>query len=109
MSMNQRKPMETAAQAMRWGASTVAQKLLGDHPLSQSPEQHQTEQQRTEQEQDAERDEEYPQPETAEQVREEEQDGGGEPKMMRKLHLMEDRQKRIEDLLIQLNEKIGSK
>lgn len=104
MSITQKRPIEAASQAMRWGASTVANKLLGEQPLSASPDQ-----QRIERERDAEQEEEDPQPETAEQVQQEEQDGGGEPKMMRKLRLMEDRQKRIEDLLIQLNERIGSR
>lgn len=102
LSMNQRRPVEMAAQAMRWGPTSVAHKLLGEHPLSQSPEQNQLEQQ-------AERDEEDPQPETVTQVEDEEQSGGGEPRLMRKLHLMEERQKRIEDLLLQLNDKIDSK
>jgi hypothetical protein len=98
MSLNQRRPTQAAADAsaqaagMRWGAMTLAHKAL-----SQSPEQG---------EQAKDEDEEIPEPETAAEVEEEEEAGGGEPRMARRLKVMEERQKRIEDLLIQLNNKM---
>jgi hypothetical protein len=47
-------------------------------------------------------------PETAEQAEEEEEAWGGVPGLMRRLSVMEQRERRIEDLLVQLNQKVKS-
>jgi hypothetical protein len=88
-------PASVQGGGVRWGPSLISSRITEQQQISQSLEQ-QEQQEETE-------------PETAEQVEEEEQTGGGEPRLMRRLHIMEERQKRIEDLLIELSKKIGSK
>lgn len=46
-------------------------------------------------------------PETAGQVLEDEERGGGEPGLSKRLEVMEERQKRIEEMLIRLTENLS--
>jgi hypothetical protein len=100
LSLNQRQSgidlPSSLPSTIKWESSPVSH-LLPEHHTSGNIEQ------------DERRDNEPEEPETAAEIEEEEEEAGGEPRLLRRLSVMEERQKRIEVLLIQLNQTLGSK